>query len=100
MATLYLSEHKCIGSATPEGHANQAPKEPSLNEQNIPITGSATSSAPFSSLTKFVGIVTDNACSIRFGGVAAVPTLKRLPANAYVFYEVDASDSVSVIFNV
>lgn len=100
MATCYLSEYKSVGTATPEGHVNQAPKEPSLVEQNIPINGSATSSAPFSTLTKMVMLSVDSPCSVRFGGIAAITQFKRLPPGALVVYQVDAGDTISVIANV
>jgi hypothetical protein len=100
MATCYLSEYAAIGTAVPERHANQAPKEPSLNEQNIPINASPTSSAPFSALTRMVMISVDSVCSIRFGGIAASTTYKRVPANFVGVYGVSPGDSLSVVQNV
>lgn len=100
MATCYISEYTSIGSATPEGHANQAPKEPAIVEQSVPIQGSASSSSPFGPYTKMVMISLDSVASIRFGGLPAQTNIKRLPANFVGFFEVNPSDTVSVITNV
>lgn len=97
MATLYLTEFKLISWA-----GNQlvvAPFMPPVVEQNIPIGLTANSSTPFSSLTRFIMINCDEACSIAVDSVAN-PLYHRMAANETRFYGVNPASYLSVIVNI
>jgi hypothetical protein len=107
MATLYIREYAGIAMMTnvssvgPAILAAQAPSEPGIIDQTVPISGSATSSSAFNTNTNMVRIHTDAICSIVFGATPSATTSSaRLAANQTEYFRVNAGQKVSVILNV
>ena len=68
MSKLYITEYAeltMVGS--PNGIPAQCPKEPPLAEQVVDFSGGVAQSAAFNGKTRFVRLVTDATCSVKFG---------------------------------
>jgi hypothetical protein len=90
MSTLYVTEYN-----QPEGApgAPQAPVEPAILDQTVPIGGASAASAAFNSATNIVRLESDVVCSVVFGTAptattgnqriaAGVPEYKRVKPGA------------------
>lgn len=99
--TIYVSEYTQLGYVgNSPTQLIQAPAGPPLVEQHIQVGSNSVASAPFSSKTKFIRVVTDTTANLAFGTApVAVTNAHLLPANAVVFYAVAPGSSIAVIAN-
>lgn len=96
---LFIAEYADIAE-TVRGTA-QAPKDPPVFEQVVPISGASTQSAAFQATTRFILITTDTICSVLVGGVnpTATTSSHRMAADQAEFRGVFAGDKLAVISN-
>lgn len=97
MAKLYISEYANLAQFS--GAVPPIAPEPPPTTQVVDFSGGVTSSAVFSSATRFVRLHTDAICSFRFGGSAATTSYPRMAADATEYFAVQGGDKVSVISN-
>lgn len=97
MAILYITEYEDLARDS-QGNVIAAGKEPAVATQAVNFTGT-TASAAFNGKTKFVYIVSDTLCFIRFGAaptaITAEPT--RMPAEVGVFFGATQADKVAAV---
>lgn len=105
-AKLYISEYANVGTAVyAEGGQSgvlEVSAEPSLQQTPVDFSGGAASSAPFGSHTRFVRIICDAQCSVKFGAVGqSAPTNANMPLGAMTpeYFGVAAGQIISVISN-
>lgn len=99
----FISEYNTMAHTDNGGVPAQIASEPSVTQQTpVDFTAGATSSAAFSSTTRFIRLMCDTRCAIRFrpsctGGSAATTSSAPLAADAPEYFGVKAGDCVSVI---
>jgi len=95
MATVFISEYP---GGLPMG--SQAPPEPPLAEQTVPIGGTSAQSQAFGGGTKLIRLHVDAPCSILIGEDPTARTSnKRLAANQTEFFNVQPGHRLAVIQN-
>jgi hypothetical protein len=95
MAVCYISEYP---GGSP--HGSQAPPEPAITEQTVPIGATSAQSQAFSGGTKMIRVNVDAACSIAIGpDPTAVATAKRLSQNQTEFFVVQPGDRLAAVQN-
>lgn len=98
MAKIYISEHlyptQFVQASIP------VVKMPALASQAVSFSASPSFSAPFSQVTRLVGVHSDTTCSIEFGEDPEVTTSsKRIAANSTEYFEVTPGHKIAVILN-
>ena len=96
---LYIREYRQLGTQQ-LGDTPQVGQEPGTAEQQIDFTGGATQSAAFNGATRFVRVLCDVQCSVKFG-TNPTATNVNMPLAAFTpeYFGVNAGDKVSVIVN-
>lgn len=92
MATVYITEYIDIDGT------RQAPREPPLKEQTVPV-GAVTSSAAFDQRTTLIRVHTDAICSVLVGPAATVTATTasgRMAANQTEYRSVVPGNSVAI----
>ena len=105
MSTLYIAEYRLLASVPSATNyapqPAQAPQEPPLVEQTLPISGSSTASAPFNGFTALIRVQCDATCSVLVGTSPSATTVnKRMAANQTEFFGVAPGQQIAVISNV
>ncbi len=97
---FYITEYDELGITS----VGLAPRETEIRTQVLTVSGTATASAVFNKVTKFVRVCADTSCAMVFtmGAIsAATATCMRLPANVVEYRAVPANSTtqfgVSVI---
>lgn len=105
-AKLYISEYGSVGTSVyATGGSSgvlEVAAEPSLQQAPVDFSGGAASSAPFGSNTRFVRIICDAQCSVKFGAVGqSSPTNANMPLGAMTpeYFGVTQGQIISVISN-
>lgn len=99
----FISEYSIMGQTNMYNQPAQIAAEPTLVDQApVDFSGGAASSAAFGTNTKYIRILCDTRCAIRFrpactGGSAATISSKPLPVDAPEYFGVQPGDCVSVI---
>lgn len=97
MAILDITEYKEQAGALGRT-VLPAGQEPSMLNQQLPITISSQKSAAFNEQTNFVRVQTDAACRIVFGNEpTASSSSMRMPANATEYFGVKPGQKIAVI---
>lgn len=102
MSTLYIAEYALAALQQVSGSPPQAPHEPPLVEQTVPIGGSSQQSQPFNAQTTAVRLHCDVVCSVAFGlNPSATTSNQRFAANQTEFKSVPKGQGyiVAVIAN-
>lgn len=96
---LFISEYGVLSATNSGGVPAQAAAEPTLGDQVVDFSGGATSSAAFSSQTRYVRLMCDTRCAIRVttAGSAATTSNKPLAADSPEYFGVQPGDKVNVI---
>lgn len=98
MAFLSVSEFQGITFVNPSGfHQIPAPMSPAVNEQALGITGTTTTSNPFSATTRFIQVNTDTVCVLAFNGALPTQGFHRLGQNETRYYGVNNGGTISVM---
>jgi hypothetical protein len=97
MAKLYISEYANLAQFS--GAVPPIAPEPSPTTQVVDFSGGVTSSAVFSTATRFVRLHTDAICSFRFGGSAATTSYPRMAADATARCRAGIKSGKAVISN-
>jgi len=98
----FISEYAIIGQTNTFNQPAQIATEPTLVDQTpVDFSGGAASSAAFGTTTKYIRILCDTRCAVKFrpacAGAAATISSKPLPADAPEYFGVRPGDCVSVI---
>lgn len=99
---LYISEYPNLGFVGPaQTTAAMIAPEPSIVDQNpVDFTSGAAQSAAFNTKTRFVRVICDAQCSIKFGSSpTATNQNKPLAAMQAEYFAVIPGQKISVISN-
>lgn len=97
MTTLSITEYANLARSG-DGPFVLTGQEPAVAEQEINITGSTQSSAPFNARTRFIMVHAAAVCALAFGDTpSAVAGRHRLGAGETRFYGVSPGQRVAVI---
>lgn len=83
MTKMWVQEYAGL-AATAQGDSVAIPAEPPLASYEVDYTSGEAGGQVYNAATKFVTVQNDSICSVRFDGVAATVTDKRLPAGSYL----------------
>lgn len=97
-AKLYIAEYDRLpGNLGPPPPLAQ---EPAVANQTVDFSGGATSSAVFGSTTRYVRLICDVQCSLKFGAAPAATNANTpMPALTPEYFGVQPGHRISVIAN-
>lgn len=104
-AKLFIAEYGATGTAIyasgGAGGVLEVAAEPSLQQTPVDFSGGVASSAAFNAKTRFVRIICDAQCSVKFGASPQTATNANTPlaAMAPEYFGVVGGQIVSVIAN-
>lgn len=102
---LYIAEYAQVGTAVYASGGSQGvleiAQEPSLQQTPVDFSGGVASSVAFGANTKFVRIICDAQCSVKFGPSPQTATNANTPLGALIpeYFGVVPGQIISVISN-
>jgi hypothetical protein len=102
---FYIAEYGSVGTSIyatgNSGGVLEVAEEPSLQQAPVDFSGGAASSQPFGANTKFVRIICDAQCSVKFGASPQTATNANTPLGIMMpeYFGVTLGQIISVIAN-